>query len=97
MACDSGRAYGGVTGGVNHASRNTGLRVFSKNIRFHASPLVVMRPILLPLYSVNQSAPSGPDVMSHGMQLGVGTGYCAGRLGKPERAIAALRHGALPK
>ena len=36
---------------------------------------VVMRPILLPLNSVNQSAPSGPAVISNGSLFEVGTGY----------------------
>jgi hypothetical protein len=39
------------------------------------TPAVVMRPILLPPYSVNQSAPSGPAVIDCGSLLAVGTGY----------------------
>ena len=34
-----------------------------------------MRPILLPLDSVNQSAPSGPTVMSAANAPGVASGY----------------------
>src|SRR5262249_30471392 len=37
------------------------------------APLVVMRPILLPLFSVNQRLPSGPDVIANGWLLTVGT------------------------
>ena len=36
------------------------------------TPLVVMRPILLPADSVNQSAPSGPVMIQTGTLLGVG-------------------------
>src|SRR5579864_247234 len=39
------------------------------------APVVVMRPILLPLFSVNHRAPSGPTVMPNGKALGVGKGY----------------------
>ena len=39
------------------------------------APAVVMRPILLPEYSVNQSAPSGPLVMPSGKLFSVGMGY----------------------
>src|ERR1700722_20016406 len=35
-------------------------------------PLVVIRPILLTLFSVNQRLPSGPATMSSGSLLGVG-------------------------
>jgi len=38
-------------------------------------PDVVVRPILLVLNSVNQSAPSEPTAMSNGQLLAVGTGY----------------------
>src|SRR5579864_3983507 len=38
-------------------------------------PEVVMRPMLLPFSSVNQSAPSGPVVMPLGLEEGVSTGY----------------------
>ena len=36
-------------------------------------PEVVIRPILPASISVNHNAPSGPAVMPHGLQLGVGT------------------------
>jgi hypothetical protein len=39
------------------------------------APAVVIRPILLPLASVNQSAPSGPAVMLSNPLDDVGTGY----------------------
>src|ERR1700733_8680559 len=39
------------------------------------APPVVIRPILLPLYSVNHNAPSGPAVMPSGLLPLVGTGY----------------------
>ena len=38
------------------------------------APAVVMRPILLPLNSVNHSAPSGPAVMPKGSLPAVGIG-----------------------
>lgn len=38
-------------------------------------PAVVIRPILLPLPSVNHNAPSGPAVMPAGELFAVGTGY----------------------
>ena len=37
------------------------------------SPPGVIRAILLPSYSVNQTFPSGPAVTAHGRLLGVGT------------------------
>src|SRR5438552_17107004 len=37
-------------------------------------PLGVMRPILLPSFSVNQRLPSGPRAMFEGQLLAVGTG-----------------------
>jgi hypothetical protein len=38
------------------------------------TPAVVMRPILLPVFSANHSAPSGPTVMPKGWLLAVGIG-----------------------
>src|ERR1700722_639715 len=38
-------------------------------------PATVMRPILLPKYSVNHSAPSGPVVIPYGSLCGVGMAY----------------------
>ena len=38
------------------------------------TPAVVIRPILLPLLSVNQRLPSGPAVMPRGTASGVGIG-----------------------
>ena len=40
-------------------------------------PPVVIRPILLPEYSANHSAPSGPAAMSIGLLPAVGTAYSA--------------------
>ena len=40
------------------------------------APAVVIRPILLPFASVNQSAPSGPVTMSPGSLATVGTVNC---------------------
>ena len=40
-----------------------------------STPSVVMRPILLPLSSVNHSAPSGPAVMPYGMLSAPGSAY----------------------
>ena len=37
-------------------------------------PLGVMRPTVFPLFSVNQSAPSGPAVMPQAKLSGVGIG-----------------------
>src|SRR5215469_5338807 len=39
-----------------------------------STPSGVMRPMLLPSRSVNQTLPSGPPVISHGAARGVGTG-----------------------
>ena len=36
------------------------------------APAVVMRPILLPAFSQNHSAPSGPGMMPIGLAFGVG-------------------------
>src|SRR5258706_70471 len=42
------------------------------------TPPVVIRPILLPLCSMNQRAPSGPAVMPRGKLPAVGTGNSLG-------------------
>src|SRR6266511_385299 len=39
------------------------------------APSVVIRPMLLPMYSVNHSLPSGPEAMPQGALSGVGMGY----------------------
>jgi hypothetical protein len=39
------------------------------------TPEVEIRPILVPIFSVNQSAPSGPAVIAKGWLLAVGTAY----------------------
>jgi hypothetical protein len=39
------------------------------------TPVVVVRPMLFPRYSVNHSAPSGPAVIPEGKLFAVGTGY----------------------
>jgi riboflavin biosynthesis pyrimidine reductase len=68
------------------------------------TPAVVIRPILLPLFSVNQRLPSGPAVMKSGPLPPVGTGnsvttpagvdppdLVAADFGEPEVAIRARR------
>jgi hypothetical protein len=55
------------------------------------APAVVIRPILFVLDSVNQSAPSGPAVMSPANASGVGIGYSVTLPSMPRRPIALPR------
>ena len=55
------------------------------------TPAVVIRPILLPLDSVNHSAPSGPAVMSARNASGVGSGYSVSWPSLVSRPIALPR------
>jgi hypothetical protein len=53
-------------------------------------PAVLIRPILLPSNSVNQSAPSGPAVMPPGSLEAVGIGYSLSVPAVPIRPILSL-------
>jgi len=78
---DARKAFFGLQQGYYDADkvgrewRSTPRRLLgpTRNVNSLIAPAVVIRPILLPWCSVNQSAPSGPAVMPWGPLPGVGT------------------------